>query len=124
MRKVFLKHPIHLSEMRHVVEEHVDFDDTVEPHAGFREDALDVLAALGGFVRDAAFDQGAFGVGGDLAGYEDLRTRDDGLGLSRVLAELLYRCNARVGVGGAGWDGVWYHRIGPAGEMQCVQCVL
>jgi hypothetical protein len=56
MRKVLLKHAIHLCKMRHVVEEDIDFDDAVHFDARFGQYADNVLAALLGFVGDAAFD--------------------------------------------------------------------
>ena len=56
MRKVLLEHAVHLGEVRHVVEKHVYFDDFLDRRVGFLQDGQDVLAALGGFVRDVAFD--------------------------------------------------------------------
>jgi hypothetical protein len=55
MRKVLLEHAVHLCEMRHVVEEDIDFDDAVHLNARLGQDAYDVFAALLCFVGDAAF---------------------------------------------------------------------
>lgn len=84
MRKVLFKHAVHLCEMRHVVEEHIDLDHAVDLDAGLGQDADNVLAALFGLVGDAAFDQVAFGVGGDLARDVDLGAGDDGLRLGML----------------------------------------
>lgn len=79
--KVLLEHAVHLGEVRHVVQEHVHLDDFLNGRVGFLQDGQDVLAALGGFVGDAAGDQGAGFVGGDLARDEDVGAGDYGLGL-------------------------------------------
>ena len=42
-------------------------DNPVHSNTRLSEDALDVLAAHLGLVRDAALDQVALGIGGDLA---------------------------------------------------------
>lgn len=56
MSKVLLKNTVHLGKMRHVVEENIDLDDLLDRCVGFFQNRQDVLAALGGFVRDAAVD--------------------------------------------------------------------
>jgi hypothetical protein len=81
VRKVLLEDTIHLSEVRHVVEEHVDLDNAIHLDARLRQDANNVLAALLRLVCDATFDQVALGVGGDLARDEYGGACDDGLGL-------------------------------------------
>lgn len=61
-------------------------NDLLHPAPCSRQDSKDVLDALLRLVGDAAFDQVAGGVGGDLAGDEDLVVGFDGLGLwGRVL---------------------------------------
>jgi hypothetical protein len=55
--------------------------NSLETDIDFCQNGLDVLAALLSFIRDAAFNQGARLVSGDLARNEDLRTGDDSLGL-------------------------------------------
>ena len=67
-------------------------DDPVQAYTSLGEDSLDVLTALCCLVRDAAFNQLALVVCGDLAGDEDLGACDDGLGLfweSALLASLV-----------------------------------
>lgn len=105
MREVLLKHAVHLLEVRHVVEEHVDLntthvsmctytskvlnlvyirthlDDAVNTDTSLLENSNDVLAALCRLVCDAALDQGTGLVSGDLARDEDLRAGDDSLAL-------------------------------------------
>jgi hypothetical protein len=81
VRKVLLKHAVHLGKVRHVVEEDIDFDDTFDSNTSLLQYAHNVLAALRRLVGDAALDQGACVVGGDLARDEDLGACDDGLGL-------------------------------------------
>lgn len=81
VRKVLLKDAVHLGKVGHVVEKHVDFDDALNLDASFGQDADNVLAALLGLVGDAAFDQVALCVGGDLARDVDLWASDDGLRL-------------------------------------------
>lgn len=90
MRKVLFKHAVHLGEMRHVVKEHIDLDDAVNLNAGLGQDTDNVLAALLRLVGDAAIDQVAFSVGGDLARDIDLGTGDYGLRLG-MLALRSYR---------------------------------
>jgi len=58
-----------------------NLDNPLNANTGFGEDSLDVLAAHLGLVGDAAFDQVALCVGGDLARDEDIGACDDGLGL-------------------------------------------
>lgn len=59
-------------------------NDLLNRCVGLLQDRDDVLAALGRLVGDASLNQGASLVRGDLAGDEDLRAGDDGLGLGRV----------------------------------------
>lgn len=63
-------------------------DNSVQSYTSLGEDALDVLTALCGLVRNAALDQVALGIGRDLTRHEDLRSGDDGLGLCCVSASL------------------------------------
>lgn len=84
MCEVLLKHAVHFGEVCHIVQEHVDLDDLLDGCVGLLQDRDDVLAALCGLIRDAALDQSAGLVGGDLAGNEDLGAGDDGLGLGGV----------------------------------------
>lgn len=56
-------------------------DHPVEGNARLGEDTLDVLAAHLGLVRNAALNQVALCVGGDLARDEDAGAGDDGLRL-------------------------------------------
>ena len=74
-------------------------NDPLQTHARPHEYALNVLTALRRLVRDAALDQGALGVCGDLAGDEDLRACDDGLGLSypvSISSFPLYICASSI----------------------------
>lgn len=84
MCEVLLEDAVHLSEVCHVVEEDIDLDNLLNRCVGLLQDGDDVFATLCGLVGDAALDQGAGLVGGDLAGDEDLRTGDDSLGLGCV----------------------------------------
>lgn len=59
-------------------------DDLVHADTCLGKNALDVLAAHLRLVCDAAFDQVAFCVCGDLAGDEDVGAGDDGLRLGSV----------------------------------------
>jgi hypothetical protein len=79
--KVFLEDAVHLSKVRHVIEENVDLDNAIHLDARLGQDANNILAALLRLVRNAAFNQVALGVGGDLARDEDGGACDDGLGL-------------------------------------------
>lgn len=79
-------------------------------HAGTSggQDSLDVIAADLGLVTDAALDQGGGGIGGDLAGDEDLAVGADGLGLlivSRLVFHLMV-VSCFVRMRGSGW-GPW-----------------
>ena len=65
-------------------------DGTVDVAAGVLEDVLERFAAGLGLVGDAAANEVALGVGGDLAGDPDLAGGFDGLGL-RVLLEMPLR---------------------------------
>lgn len=87
MRKVLFKYAVHLGEVGHVVEEDVALDHPLDADTSLCQYADNVLAALLRLVCDAAFDQVALVVCGDLAGDEDLRACDDGLGL-RVLVSV------------------------------------
>jgi hypothetical protein len=53
----------------------------LNPHPSLSQYPHNVLAALLRLICDAALDQVALCIGGDLARDEDLGTRDDGLGL-------------------------------------------
>ena len=94
---------VHLGEVGHVSQEdldtsapryllvvvffraaYVDLDDLGHAGAGGVQDGLDVVAAGLGQLADVALDQVGRGVGGDLAGDEDLAVGADGLGLRWV----------------------------------------
>lgn len=64
----------------------------LNPHARLSQDANNVLAALLRLIRDATLDQVALCVCWDLAGHEDLRAGNDGLGLFGASARLLFQC--------------------------------
>lgn len=81
VHKELLIGSIHLSKVGHVSEEHVDLDDLGHLGAGSGQNGLDVVAAGLGEFADGAGDEGAGGVGGDLAGDEDLAVGADCLGL-------------------------------------------
>jgi len=81
MRKELLIHAIHLGEVCHIVQEHIDLDHLCDVGASFFEDCDDVIAAGGGFIGDRALDEVALVVGRDLAGDVDLGSCDYGLGL-------------------------------------------
>lgn len=63
---------------------YVHLDDLLHARAGGGDNGLDVVAAGLGQVADAALNQVARGVGGDLTGDEDLAVGADGLGLGCV----------------------------------------
>lgn len=86
MGKVLHVDVVHLCKVGHVVEEDVDLDNPLQAHIYFGEDGLDVLAALFRLVGDAAFNQIALLVGGNLTRDKDLGACDDGLGLEGVSA--------------------------------------
>jgi hypothetical protein len=67
VRKVLPVRLIHLLEVGHVVQEHVDLDNALDGAPGLGEDRLDVLAALSGLVTDVTFNELAIGGAGDLA---------------------------------------------------------
>jgi hypothetical protein len=77
--EVLLVHAVHLGKVCHVVEEDVDLDNPVHSNTRLGENTLDVLAAHLGLVRDAALDQVALGIGGDLTGDEDIGACNNGL---------------------------------------------
>ena len=82
MRKVLRISLIHLFEVCHVIQEHIDLDHALNGAAGLSKDRLDVLAAAGRLVADATFDELAVSAGGGLAGHEDgAAGGDDGLRL-------------------------------------------
>lgn len=99
MRKVLLVDAVHLPKVGHVVQEDVALDDARDVAAGRRQDGLDVLAALGRLVGDAAFGEVAVLVGGDLAGDVDGWAGDDGLGLEGGLVVVYVEdgCFAAIG---------------------------
>lgn len=90
---------VHLREVGHVSQEdlresaphhspsivllvtYVDLDDLGNAGTGGVQDGLDVVAAGLGQLADVTLDQVGRGVGGDLAGDEDLAVGADGLGL-------------------------------------------
>jgi hypothetical protein len=81
MRKELLIHAIHLGEIRHIIQKHVDLDHLCDVGASFFEDCDDVIAAGGGFIGDRTLDEVALVVGRDLAGDVDLGSCNYGLGL-------------------------------------------
>ena len=64
-------------------------DGTVDVAAGVLENVLEGFAAGLGLVSDAAADEVALGVGGNLAGDPDLAGGFDGLGLGMLLERSL-----------------------------------
>lgn len=60
---------------------HLNLDDLLDAGAGFREDGLHVLDALGCLFGDGAFDDLRVGIGGDLAGDVNDAIGFNGLGL-------------------------------------------
>jgi len=62
---------------------YVDLDDLGNAGSGGVQDGFDVVAAGLGLLADVALDQVGRGVGGNLAGDEDLAVGADGLGLWR-----------------------------------------
>jgi hypothetical protein len=86
VRKVLFENTVHFGEICHVVEEDVDLviamlefrytwlgekriylDDPVHSDTRFGNNTLDVLTTHLGFIRNAAFNQVALCVGGNLA---------------------------------------------------------
>jgi hypothetical protein len=88
MRKVLLVDAVHLGKVGHVVEEDIDLDDPRHLHPRLRKYPHDILAAHLRLIRNAALDQIALCVGGDLARDEDVGACDDGLGLSRCVSSV------------------------------------
>ena len=111
VRKVLLEHAVHLGEVRHVVQKHVYFDDLLDRGVGLLQDGEDVLAALRGLVGDAAADQGAGFVGGDLARDVDVGAGDYGLGLGWGVLVVGLRGELGGGVR-ARCEGRWNGRVG------------
>lgn len=70
-------------EVVHVGEEDGGLDNLGDVGASGLKDGRDVLAALGSLVGNAALDEGAVGLEGDLAGEVDDVGGLDGLGLAR-----------------------------------------
>lgn len=60
---------------------YLHLDNPLNPHPSLSQYPHNILAALLRLVCDAALDQIALCVGGDLARDEDLGARNDGLGL-------------------------------------------
>lgn len=83
MREGLCVDGVHLCEVGHVGQEHVDLDDAGDVGAGGGEDGADVCDAGGGLGGDGARDEGARGVGGDAAGDEEVGACADGVGLCR-----------------------------------------
>lgn len=89
VHKELLVGSIHLGEVSHIRQENVDLDDLGDVRARGAQDRGDVVAAGLGEFADVAGHQGAGGVGGDLAGDEDLAVGADGLGLYVKKGEIL-----------------------------------
>lgn len=81
MHKELLISSIHLGKVRHISQKHIDLDDLGHVGARGGQDRLDVVAAGLGEFADGAGDEGTGGIGGDLAGDEDLAVGADCLGL-------------------------------------------
>lgn len=60
---------------------HVNLDDLGDVGTGSGQDSLDVVTADLGLLANVTLDQVGGGIGGDLAGDEDLAVGADGLGL-------------------------------------------
>lgn len=88
MHEELLIGSVHLGKVGHIGQEDVHLDDLGHLGAGGGQDGLDVVAAGLSQVADVAGDEGAGGVGGDLAGDEDLAVGADGLGLGGGLVWL------------------------------------
>ena len=89
----------------------IHLDDLLHGRVGFLQNGQDVLAALRGLVGDAAVDQGAGFVGGDLARDVDVGAGDYGLGLGWGMLVVGLRgelgCGVRVRC-----EGRWNGRVG------------
>lgn len=100
---------IHLLEMLHVIQEDTNSDDLADLGSTGLKDGLDILTALSCFLADGAFDQGAFFVGGELAGDPDLGGGFDGLGVwssgCRGVWLVKRLCKGETGWFGEGLDG-------------------
>lgn len=83
---------------------HIDLDDLLHAGVGGGQDSLDVGAASPGQVTNAALNQLAVFIGGDLTGNKDLAVGADSLGLW-IVSSFLSCC-----VEGAG------HRVPRSGE--------
>jgi hypothetical protein len=83
VHKELLIGSVHLSKVGHIGQEDVDLDNLGHLGTGGGQDGLDVVAAGLGEFADGASDEGAGGVGGDLAGDEDLAVGADSLRLDR-----------------------------------------
>lgn len=81
VHKELLIGSIHLREIGHIGQKYIDLDDLGHVGARGGQDRLDVVAAGLGEFANGAGDQGARGVGGDLARDEDLAVGADCLGL-------------------------------------------
>lgn len=81
MDEVLLVDTVHLGEVVHGGKEDVDLDDLGDVAAGILEDALQALAAGLGLIGDAALNEVAGGIGGDLTRDPDLTGGLDGLGV-------------------------------------------
>lgn len=60
---------------------YIDLDNSINARPGSVQDSLDVFADLLRFLTDSSLDQVPGGVGGDLAGHEDLAVCTDSMGL-------------------------------------------
>lgn len=119
MREILFIRSIHLCKIRHVCQKHRRLfkfptlliysifrfgffsylDDLVKPAAGFCQYRLGTLAASGGFVGYAAFDELAGFCSGDLARYEYHGRRFYCLGLRRIYISKRRRGRERKGGG-------------------------
>jgi hypothetical protein len=71
------------SEVVHVGEEDVDFDNLGDVRACSLDNGLQVLGALSRLLADGTLNEGHIGSDGDLAGAVDGRRGLDGLGLKQ-----------------------------------------
>lgn len=72
---------VHVGEGRHVGQEDVDFDDSLDGGASCGENGLQVRDARGRLLANGTLDEVALGVAGDLARAVDGRGCLDGVGL-------------------------------------------